>query len=66
MQRGENVFAEMAGVRFYEHSEALKGTFWLSQILMLNVILRAAKPVGSGILTVLWMNSWRRAVVGMA
>lgn len=46
MQRGENVFAETAGVRFFEYFEAFSGTLWLPQMLMLDVIRQATIPTG--------------------
>lgn len=59
MQRGGNIFAETAGVRFYEYFEAFRGTFWLPQMLMLDVIRQAAIPVGDGILTAPWTTPLR-------
>ncbi|THK35169.1 hypothetical protein EHS39_26290 [Ensifer sp. MPMI2T] len=59
MQRGENVFAATAGVRFYEYFEAFKGTFWLPQMLMLDVIRQAAIPVGDGIVIAPWTTPLR-------
>ncbi|UIK20653.1 hypothetical protein [Rhizobium leguminosarum] len=44
MQRGENVFAVISGVRFFEYFEAFGGTLWLSQLLTLDVIRQAAIP----------------------
>lgn len=44
MQRGENVFAPKAGVRFFEYLEAFKGTPWLPLLMKLDVIRQAAIP----------------------
>ena len=47
MQRGENVFAPKAGVRFFEYLEAFKGSPWLPLLMKLDVIRLAAIPYGS-------------------
>jgi hypothetical protein len=44
MQRGENVFAPTAGIRFFEYLEAFKGSPWLALIMKLDVIRQAAIP----------------------
>lgn len=44
MQRGENVFAPTAGVRFFEYFEAFAGSPWLSLLLKLDVIRQSAIP----------------------
>ena len=54
MQRGENVFAETAGVRFYEYFEAFSGTLWLSQLLKLDVIRLAAIPAADSVMNTPW------------
>jgi len=41
MQRGENVFAPCAGVRFFEYFEDFKGSPWLSRLMMLDVVREA-------------------------
>jgi hypothetical protein len=45
MQRGENVFAPAAGVRFFEYREAFKDTPWLTALMKLDVVRQAAIPV---------------------
>jgi hypothetical protein len=42
MQRGENVFAPRAGVRFFEYFEDFKGSPWLSRLMMLDVVREAS------------------------
>jgi len=42
MQRGENVFAPGAGVRFFEYFEDFKGSPWLSRLMMLDVVREAS------------------------
>lgn len=42
MQRGENVFAPHAGVRFFEYFEDFKGSPWLSRLMMLDVVREAS------------------------
>lgn len=44
MQRGENVFAPTAGIRFFEYFEAFRGSPWLALLLTLDVIRQAAIP----------------------
>lgn len=44
MQRGENVFAPTAGMRFSEYFTEFSGTVWLSRLLMLDVVRQAAIP----------------------
>jgi hypothetical protein len=44
MQRGENVFAPRAGVRFFEYFEDFKGSLWLSRLMMLDVVREASIP----------------------
>lgn len=44
MQRGENVFAPTAGIRFFEYFEAFKGSLWLALLMKLDVIRQAAIP----------------------
>jgi len=44
MQRGENVFAPTAGIRFFEYFEAFKGSPWLALLMKLDVIRQAAIP----------------------
>jgi hypothetical protein len=44
MQRGENVFAPRAGIRFYEYFEAFRGSPWLALLMKLDVIRQAAIP----------------------
>lgn len=44
MQRGENVFAATAGIRFFEYFEAFKESRWLTLLLMLDVVRQAAIP----------------------
>lgn len=45
MQRGENVFAPAAGMRFFEYCEAFKDTPWLAALMKLDVVRQAAIPV---------------------
>jgi hypothetical protein len=47
MQRGENVFAPHAGVRFFEYFEDFKGSPWLSRLMMLDVVREASIPAPS-------------------
>jgi hypothetical protein len=47
MQRGENVFAPCAGVRFFEYFEDFKGSPWLSRLMMLDVVREASIPAPS-------------------
>jgi hypothetical protein len=44
MQRGENVFAPRAGVRFFEYLEDFRGSSWLSRLMMLDVVREASIP----------------------
>jgi len=53
MQRGENVFAATAGVRFFEYFEDFSGTLWLSQLLKLDVIRQAAIPAADRVMNTL-------------
>lgn len=45
VQRGENVFAPAAGVRFFEYREAFKDTPWLAALMKLDVVRQTAIPV---------------------
>jgi hypothetical protein len=47
MQRGENVFAPCAGVRFFEYFEDFKGSPWLSRLMMLDVVRETSIPAPS-------------------
>lgn len=47
MQRGENVFAPTAGMRFFEYFEQYAGSSWLDRLMTLDVIRQAAIPVKS-------------------
>jgi hypothetical protein len=47
MQRGENVFAPCAEVRFFEYVEDFKGSPWLSRLMMLDVVREASIPAPS-------------------
>jgi hypothetical protein len=55
MQRGENVFAPRAGVRFFEYFEDFKGSPWLSRLMMLDVVrgasISAPSATGQGLRT---------------
>jgi hypothetical protein len=44
MQRGENVFAPGAGVRFFEYLDQYAGSPWLDRLMTLDVIRQAAIP----------------------
>jgi hypothetical protein len=44
MQRGENVFAPTAGMRFFEYFEQYAGSLWLDRLMTLDVIRQAAIP----------------------
>jgi hypothetical protein len=48
MQRGENVFAPSAGMRFFEYFEAFRGSPWLTLLMTLDVVRQAAIPSGDG------------------
>jgi hypothetical protein len=50
MQRGENVFAPTAGIRFFEYFEAYKGSPWLALLMKLDVIRQAAIPYRESIM----------------
>ena len=47
MQRGENVFAPCAGVRFFEYFEDFKGSPWVSRLMMLDVVRETSIPAPS-------------------
>jgi hypothetical protein len=47
MQRGENVFAPKAGMRFFEYFEAFNGDPWLPLLMKLDIVRMAAIPYGS-------------------
>ena len=50
MQRGENVFAPTAGIRFFEYFEAYKGSPWLALLMKLDVIRQATIPYRESIM----------------
>jgi hypothetical protein len=45
MQRGENVFAPSAGMRFFEYLDQYAGSPWLDRLMTLDIIRQAAIPV---------------------
>jgi hypothetical protein len=51
MQRGENIFAPAAGIRFFEYFEAFRGSPWLALLLTLDVIRQTAIPYTDGIIS---------------
>ncbi len=50
MQRGENVFATTAGIRFFEYFGVFKGSPWLALLMKLDVIRQAAIPYRNSIM----------------